>query len=115
MPLVLAQTGMSSTFLDLTQKLTFVSRSGGGADGSISVFEDIETAFHANNGVDEIIDEQKPFVARHNITPGDLYVQLISFWYVAIADMPGSASNSPVLSVFLTALALLALTSSSVS
>ena len=79
MPLVLAQTGMSSTFLDLTQKLTFVSRSGGGADGSIAVFEAIETAFHANNGVDEIIDEQKPFIARHNITPGDLYVQLIFF------------------------------------
>ncbi len=49
-----------------------LSYSGGGADGSIIVFEDIETNFHANNGVDEIIDEQKPFIARHNITPGDL-------------------------------------------
>jgi manganese peroxidase len=36
------------------------------------VFEDIETAFHANNGVDEIIDAQKPFVAKHNMTAGDL-------------------------------------------
>lgn len=46
--------------------------SGGGADGSIAIFEDIETAFHANAGVDEIIDEQKPILARHNITVGDL-------------------------------------------
>lgn len=45
---------------------------GGGADGSIVVFEDIETNFHANIGVDEIVDEQKPFIAKHNITPGDL-------------------------------------------
>ena len=48
--------------------------SGGGADGSMIVFEDIETNFHANLGVDEIVDEQKPFIAKHNITPGDLYV-----------------------------------------
>ena len=47
---------------------------GGGADGSIALFEDIETNFHANIGVDEIVDAQKPFIARHNITPGDLYV-----------------------------------------
>ena len=48
--------------------------SGGGADGSIAIFEDIETAFHANAGVDEIINEQKPFLARSNMTVGDLYV-----------------------------------------
>lgn len=41
------------------------------------IFEDIETNFHANLGVDEIVDEQKPFIAKHNITPGDLYVLLI--------------------------------------
>ena len=49
-----------------------MSNSGGGADGSIIIFSDIETAFHANNGIDEIVEEQKPFIARHNITPGDL-------------------------------------------
>lgn len=47
---------------------------GGGADGSIAIFKDIETDFHANLGVDEIIDEQKPFVATSNMTVGDLYV-----------------------------------------
>ncbi|KAI9068385.1 class II peroxidase [Trametes sanguinea] len=44
---------------------------GGGADGSISIFESIETNFHASIGVDEIVNEQAPFIARHNITPGD--------------------------------------------
>ena len=47
---------------------------GGGADGSIAIFEDIETNFHANNGVDEIINEQRPFVQRANISTADLYV-----------------------------------------
>lgn len=47
---------------------------GGGADGSIIIFEDIETNFHPNIGLDEIVNLQKPFIARHNITPGDLYV-----------------------------------------
>lgn len=46
--------------------------SGGGADGSIMIFDDIEPNFHANNGVDEIIQAQKPFVAKHNMTAGDL-------------------------------------------
>ena len=46
--------------------------SGGGADGSIAIFESIETNFPANLGVDEIVNEQAPFIARHNITPGDL-------------------------------------------
>ena len=36
------------------------------------VFDDIETAFHANGGIDDIIDVQAPFVAKHNMTPGDL-------------------------------------------
>lgn len=47
---------------------------GGGADGSIALFEDVETNFHANLGVDEIIDEQRPFIARHNLTTADLFV-----------------------------------------
>jgi hypothetical protein len=44
---------------------------GGGADGSIMVFDEIETVFHANGGIDDIIDVQRPFVAAHNMTPGD--------------------------------------------
>nr|AVJ41188.1 manganese peroxidase [Irpex lacteus] len=63
------------------------SNGGGGADGSIAVFEAIETAFHANNGVDEIIDEQKPFIARHNITPGD-FIQFAGA--VGVSNCPGA-------------------------
>jgi hypothetical protein len=46
--------------------------SGGGADGSIITFDEIETAFHANGGIDDIVDVQKPFIAKHNISAGDL-------------------------------------------
>ncbi|KAI0072718.1 manganese peroxidase 1 precursor [Panus rudis PR-1116 ss-1] len=63
------------------------STGGGGADGSISIFEDIETNFHANLGVDEIIDEQKPILARHNITPGD-FIQFAGA--VGVSNCPGA-------------------------
>ncbi len=52
---------------------------GGGADGSIVLFSDIETAFHANDGTDEIVALQKPFIAKHNISAADLYVPLLLF------------------------------------
>nr|WCB70286.1 manganese peroxidase MnP1 [Trametes hirsuta] len=48
---------------------------GGGADGSIITFDNVETAFHANNGIDEIVNTQKPIIARHNLTAGD-FIQL---------------------------------------
>lgn len=49
---------------------------GGGADGSIMTFDTIETAFHANGGIDDIVKVQKPFAAKHNLTAGDLLVSL---------------------------------------
>lgn len=55
----------------ITLTLTTLLCSGGGADGSISTFSDIETNFHANGGVDEIVEAQRPFVAKHNMTAGD--------------------------------------------
>ena len=48
------------------------SNRGGGADGSIIIFDTEETNFHANLGTDEIVNLQKPFIAKHNMTPGDL-------------------------------------------
>ena len=48
-------------------------RSGGGADGSIAIFESIETNFHASLGLDEIVNEQRPILQRHNLTTADLY------------------------------------------
>ncbi|KAH9848375.1 manganese peroxidase 2 [Lenzites betulinus] len=66
---------------------------GGGADGSIAIFDDIETNFHANNGVDEIIDEQKPFIARHNLTTAD-FIQFAGA--IGVSNCPGA----PRLNVF---------------
>ncbi|KAK0190116.1 manganese peroxidase 1 precursor [Armillaria mellea] len=60
---------------------------GGGADGSIITFSEIETAFHANDGIDEIVEAQKPFIARHNITAGD-FIQLAGA--VGITNCPGA-------------------------
>ena len=34
-------------------------------------FANVETAFHANGGIDDIVDAQTPFVAKHNLTAGD--------------------------------------------
>ncbi|KAI0791884.1 manganese peroxidase 1 [Abortiporus biennis] len=44
---------------------------GGGADGSIMAFAEIETNFHANNGVDEIVEAQRPFAIKHGVSFGD--------------------------------------------
>ncbi|KAI0785600.1 manganese-dependent peroxidase [Abortiporus biennis] len=70
------------------------SNGGGGADGSIIVFEDIETNFHASLGLDEIVDTQKPFIAKHNITPGD-------FLYLAGAIGVSNCQGAPQLPVFI--------------
>lgn len=60
---------------------------GGGADGSIITFSDIETPFHANGGIDEIVEIQKPFVAKWNVTPGD-FIQFAGA--VGVANCPGA-------------------------
>ncbi|TCD68400.1 Versatile peroxidase vpl1 [Steccherinum ochraceum] len=60
---------------------------GGGADGSIVVFSDTETVFHANGGIDDIVDAQKPFIAKHNITPGD-FIQFAGA--VGVSNCPGA-------------------------
>ena len=39
---------------------------------SDKMFADIEIAFHANGGLDEIVALQKPILARHNISAADL-------------------------------------------
>ncbi|KAH9892619.1 heme peroxidase [Cubamyces lactineus] len=45
---------------------------GGGADGSIAIFSEIETGFHPNIGLDEIVEKQRPFIERHNLGVADL-------------------------------------------
>ncbi|EKM51420.1 uncharacterized protein PHACADRAFT_152156 [Phanerochaete carnosa HHB-10118-sp] len=60
---------------------------GGGADGSILAFSDTETAFSANAGLDDIVELQKTFVEKHNVSPGDF----IAFaGAVATSNCPGA-------------------------
>ncbi|TBU54991.1 manganese peroxidase isozyme precursor [Dichomitus squalens] len=44
---------------------------GGGADGSIMHFADIETNFHANGGIDDIVETQRPFAIAHKVSFAD--------------------------------------------
>jgi cytochrome c peroxidase len=60
---------------------------GGGADGSIITFDSVETVFHANGGIDDIVDVQKPFVAKWNVTPGD-FIQFAGA--VGVSNCPGA-------------------------
>lgn len=54
----------------------FISR-GGGADGSIITFEDVEMAYAPNAALDDIVDLQKGFINKYKINAGDLYVCFI--------------------------------------
>ncbi|KAJ7097421.1 Mn peroxidase MNP4 [Mycena epipterygia] len=47
------------------------SGGGGGADGSIIVFSDAELTYPANDGLDDPINTEAPFIKAHNVTPGD--------------------------------------------
>ncbi|KAI0256111.1 manganese peroxidase 3 [Lactifluus subvellereus] len=60
---------------------------GGGADGSIVVFDDTETAYHANVGIDDIVNGQKPFIARYSLSAGD-FVQFAAA--VGVSNCPGA-------------------------
>ncbi|KAG6898133.1 vacuolar protein sorting-associated protein 1 [Termitomyces sp. T32_za158] len=61
--------------------------SGGGADGSIIIFNDTEVNYHANKGINKIVNKQKPYIARHTLTPGD-FVQFAGA--VGLSNCPGS-------------------------
>ncbi|KAG5352195.1 Versatile peroxidase vpl2 [Termitomyces sp. Mn162] len=63
------------------------TKGGGGADGSIIIFNDTELAFHANIGLDKIINKQKPFIARHTLTAGD-FVQFAGT--LGVSNCPGA-------------------------
>ncbi|KAI0358140.1 manganese-repressed peroxidase [Trametes cingulata] len=44
---------------------------GGGADGSIMAHSDVELKYAANAGLDEIVEAQRPFALKHNVSFGD--------------------------------------------
>ncbi|PPQ90237.1 hypothetical protein CVT25_012996 [Psilocybe cyanescens] len=50
---------------------------GGGADGSIAVFNETELTFHANTGIDDVLDALGPFLIKHSdvVSAGD-FIQL---------------------------------------
>ncbi|KAJ3570991.1 hypothetical protein NP233_g4038 [Leucocoprinus birnbaumii] len=60
---------------------------GGGADGSIITFSDTELGFHANNGVEDIVNAQKDVISRHNISAGD-FIQFAGA--VGLTNCPGA-------------------------
>ncbi|KAI0753413.1 manganese-dependent peroxidase [Daedaleopsis nitida] len=60
---------------------------GGGADGSIMLFANTETNFHANLGTDEIVALQKQVRARHNIGAAD-FIQFAGA--LALSVCPGA-------------------------
>lgn len=35
------------------------------------LFDEIETAFHPNIGLDDVVALEKPFVAKHGVSPAD--------------------------------------------
>ncbi|KAJ6532873.1 heme peroxidase [Mycena vulgaris] len=60
---------------------------GGGADGSIMAHEAVELLVHANTGVDDIIDAQRPFALKHNVSFGD-FIQFAGA--VGVSNCPGA-------------------------
>ncbi|KAJ7917467.1 fungal versatile peroxidase from pleurotus Eryngii [Mycena leptocephala] len=62
---------------------------GLGADGSIMHHSDIETNFPANNGVDEIIELQRPIAIKHGVSFGD-FIQFAGA--AGITNCPGAPS-----------------------
>lgn len=61
---------------------------GGGADGSILIFNKTENAFHANGGIDDITARQFPVFQQTNLSAGD-FVHLAAA--IGSANCPGSA------------------------
>ncbi|KAF9555280.1 manganese peroxidase 1 [Agrocybe pediades] len=61
--------------------------SGGGADGSILAFNKTELAYHANGGIDEIVERQFPVFLETGLTAGD-FVHLAGA--IGTANCPGA-------------------------
>jgi len=62
---------------------------GGGADGSIIVFNETELAFPANDGLDDVLAELGPFFEKHSpaLSPGDF---IFLAGAVSLSTCPGA-------------------------
>uniref|UniRef100_A0A8H8CF79 Peroxidase n=1 Tax=Psilocybe cubensis TaxID=181762 RepID=A0A8H8CF79_PSICU len=65
---------------------------GGGADGSILQFADVETAFHANGGIDDITDRQTPVFQALSQTPAFKPLNISAGDFVHLAAAIGTAN-----------------------
>ncbi|KAJ7756306.1 putative versatile peroxidase [Mycena metata] len=63
------------------------SKGGGGADGSIITFSSTELNYAANNGLEDAVNTQLPFIKAHNVTPGD-FIQFAAA--VSLSLCPGA-------------------------
>jgi len=62
---------------------------GGGADGSIATFNETELTFHANLGIDDVLNDVGPFIIKHanTVSPGD-FIQLAGA--LSLVQCPGA-------------------------
>lgn len=60
---------------------------GGGADGSMILFADIEVNYVENTGISDSVEDLKPFLSRHNVSAGDL-IQFAGA--VGVSNCPGA-------------------------
>ncbi|KAJ6452775.1 manganese peroxidase isozyme precursor [Mycena sanguinolenta] len=63
------------------------SGGGGGADGSIITFNDTELIYAANDGLEDPVATEVPFIAAHNVTAGD-FIQFAAA--VSLSLCPGA-------------------------
>ncbi|KAI9509487.1 manganese peroxidase 1 [Russula earlei] len=72
-----AHSALRLSFHDAIGYSLYDPTAGGGADGSIYTFAETETNYPANDGIDDVIARQKPFIDgyQNNLTAGD-FIQL---------------------------------------
>ncbi|KAF7308768.1 Peroxidase [Mycena kentingensis (nom. inval.)] len=59
---------------------------GGGADGSIIAFSDVELTYGANDGLDEIVDDERKLADKYGVSYGDM-IQFAAA--VSVRNCPG--------------------------
>ncbi|KAI0791905.1 versatile peroxidase VPS1 [Abortiporus biennis] len=82
-----AHESLRLTFHDAMGYSTTNPLMGGGADGSVMHFAEIEMGYVANHGVDEIVELQRPFAIKHEVSFAD-FIQFAGA--VGLTHCPGS-------------------------
>ncbi|KAH9961364.1 heme peroxidase [Russula dissimulans] len=84
-----AHSALRIAFHDAIGFSTSDKSAGGGADGSIYTYADVETNYPANAGIDDIVQSQRPFIEKYsaNISAGD-FIQFAAA--VGVSNCPGA-------------------------